>query len=188
MDNSGTDTKLKPIELLFAVLIVGFVGMVAVPELTPGANQGANAPVDPDQVRLQDAINCYYGDHYNTYPAAGCAGTNAINAAETFTQQLTMRSNAKGETSYEETFDFPFGPYLHHGIPVQKQMANNRVTIVSQRRPLTTRPQTGTGWMYNSFTGQLIANTAQNAGRKRTVKPRESATTGSLDATPNTTK
>lgn len=147
MSYRGRKTSSKLTELLMIVIILGLAAMSTVPQLSFGAQHENTAPADADLILLQNAINQYFGDHQTIYPG------------DTFALQLTMRSNAKGVTSKAKRADFPFGPYLHDGIPTQRQVGNNRVTVVSQRYPLTATPTTETGWLYNSFTGQIIANT-----------------------------
>ena len=171
MTKSKRATHSGWIEMLVAVLIIAVVGAVTVPRLSIGGADTQEESTPINEICLQDAIYWYFGEHMNTYPAAIGDGTNPANSPQAFVRQLTMHSDISGEVSPIKSPDFPFGPYLRGAVPIQKDVGNNSITIVSQRLPVIANPDTGTGWIYNSVTGQIAANTKENAARQSKMSP-----------------
>jgi hypothetical protein len=79
------------------------------------------------------------------------------------TAQLTSYTNAAGQVcATGDAVNFRYGPYLRQGIPTEPFSNTNNVTIA------TTAPiaavDGGTGWAYNTATGQFIKNNSAADG------------------------
>jgi len=168
------------VELLIVVIIIGILAAVAIPQFGMSANDARVAALDSNLAMVRTAIDIYQQDHTGgVYP--GVVKTHKVGAADAvahsstaqaFVYQLTMYSNATGDTS--DTLDatnFPHGPYLRTGFPANPLPASGAVatpttvTVGTEAGPLTAEEAPTTGWRYSSVTGQFIANNADYEDR-----------------------
>ncbi len=167
------------VELLIVVMIIGILAAVAIPQFGDTSTDAKIAALDQNLACVRSAIELYYFQHNDTYPgtiashketqlAPGSAHTSASDA---FVKQLTLYSDASGNTSSEKGAEFPFGPYLRQGIPANPLPAATAarapaaVSVVSQTTPLAADDAPTTGWKASSITGEFIANNATYASR-----------------------
>jgi len=149
------------VELVIVIVILGIIAAVAIPRISSGSKNAGESALKADLATLRNAIDWYYGEHNATYPGAKTDGTNAADSPEAFISQLTMYSNKAGAVSADKDAAFPFGPYVRGNfprLPAGINAGKSTVTVVNQAAPLTAAPGDGTGWVYNTATGQVIAN------------------------------
>jgi hypothetical protein len=106
----------------------------------------------------------FRAQHQDIPPGYPDGFTMAAPTPEAVIAQLTERSNLTLNTSYVESTDYPYGPYLKQ-IPVNPINGLNTVMVVrnNQSMPL---PDGSTGWIYKPQTQEIIANVrgADDAG------------------------
>ena len=158
------------VELVIVILILGVLAAIAIPRISSSSKNAGESALKADLQTLRNAIDWYYVEHNNQFPAAVGDGINAANSAEALITQLTQYSNRLGVVSVNKAAAFPFGPYLRTGFPNLPAGANAgagslaaEIGVVSLATPLAATPVDGNGWSYNSLTGQIIAN-ATDAG------------------------
>jgi prepilin-type N-terminal cleavage/methylation domain-containing protein len=160
------------IELLLVVIVIGIVAVVAIPQFTDSARDARESTLRANLAALRNAVELYYHQHGNFYPGAvdhtdgAGAPTNRYNS---FLAQMTQYSDATGKVSATlDRTNYPYGPYLKHGIPVNpldEQDASGTVIADSVKVTASTGVITAdgttatTGWSFNCSTGELIANT-----------------------------
>lgn len=140
------------IELVIVVVIIGIIAAIAIPRMSRGAAGAADANLQANLRTLRNAIDLFYTEHGNTYPA-----TTEI------TNQLTQFTNELGTASAEQKNDYIFGPYLREipALPVGAKRGS---------RGIAAADDTGIGWIYAEATGQLSANTTDTEVDARGVK------------------
>jgi len=160
------------VELLIVVIIIGILAAVAIPQFGDSATDAKRASLDANLATLRGAIELYFHQHGSTYPGivkthkVGAADPVAhASAAEAFEKQLSEYSDALGNTSdTRDTTNFPYGPYLRHGIPQNPLpaagavSAPSSVNVVTDTGPITADAAPTTGWKFSSATGYVIAN------------------------------
>lgn len=141
------------LEILIVVVLIGVIAAVAVPRISRGARGAADSDVLTSLVTLRSAIDLYHREHNFTYPAQD-------NSPETFVDQLTRRTDAQGNVGSDPNI-YIYGPYLRAGIPAISVGPNRGANgvFVAGTGPTVDESLATIGWVYNSVTGGLIANT-----------------------------
>jgi general secretion pathway protein G len=116
------------VELMIVVIIVGILAAVALPHLGGSTRDSAQASVAHTTRVVSNAISLYHL-HHGVFP--GFPPGQETPTEEAFVQQLTLYSDASGNTSATRNpAAFPYGPYLSRGIPVNPALGTNKVRIV----------------------------------------------------------
>ena len=149
------------VELVIVIVILGIIAAIAIPRISSGSKNAGEAALRADLATLRNAIDWYYGEHNMTFPGAKTDGTNAANTEEALINQLTMYSDDDGTVSANKDDAFPFGPYVRGkfpSLPVGANAGESTVNVLDQVSPVAAAPGDGKAWVYNSATGQIIAN------------------------------
>lgn len=167
------------VELLIVIIIIGTLAAVAIPQFGDASADAKAAALDQNLACVRSAIELYQYQHDNTYPGAIAAHRGAVadassahaNASTAFSYQLTMYSDALGNTCAEKNAAFPYGPYLKSGIPANPlpvagaSAAASAVNVTADTTPLAADNSPTTGWKASSATGEFIANNSAYASR-----------------------
>jgi len=166
------------IELLIVVIIIAILAAIAIPQFANTSSDAQEATIDANLSTMRSAIEMYRVQHQNKYPGTlatgsalvgggtacpnGSGGTGAITdmaaRAISFTESLTMFSNAAGQTckTNPEGGRFFYGPYLR-AIPSEPVTPSSDLVIVNDLTNAVPGGTTG-GWRFNIANGQLIMN------------------------------
>lgn len=158
------------VELVIVIVILGIIAAIAIPRISAGSKNAGESALRANLQSVRNAIDWYYGDHNNTFPAEKGDGTNAAGSAGALITQLTQYSNTAGAVSADKDPLFPYGPYLRTGFPNLPVGANAGkgskpadITVVNQATPIVAVPGDGSGWHYNVQTGEFVANSSDTA-------------------------
>jgi general secretion pathway protein G len=166
------------VELLIVVIILTVLAAIIVPQFSSATLDAREATLDSNLARVRSAIELYQAQHNGTYPGAnqstgascpssGTAGTGAANSAQALMDQLTMFSNASGQTcSTSDTANFRFGPYLRRGFPAESVTDSTAISMQTVAGTVAPEGTTG-GWRYSPLTGQIIMNSTATDSRGR---------------------
>ena len=150
------------IELVIVIVILGIIAAIAIPRIGSGSRNAGESALRANLASLRNAVDWYYGEHHNVYPGTNPDGLGGgADSEAAFVSQLTMYSDTNGNVSASKDPAFPFGPYIRVDIPELPVGANagqNTVTVVNQAGPLVANPGDNNGWVFNTNTGQFIAN------------------------------
>ncbi|MEM9415589.1 MAG: prepilin-type N-terminal cleavage/methylation domain-containing protein [Planctomycetota bacterium] len=125
------------VEILIVVVILGILAAIVIPQFTTAAESSKESALKQDVFRFREQIELYKVHHNGEPPTL--AG---------FIDQMTMATDADGNTAAPGTAGYPYGPYLP-GIP---------------RNPFTDTIPIGDGaigtsaWYYDETTGAIHAN------------------------------
>src|SRR4051794_24476711 len=133
------------IELVIVVVIIGIIAAIAIPRLSRGASGAADSAVGGNLSVLRNAIDLYATEHGGTYPAVA-----------TFSDQLTLYSDAAGATSTSKTATAIYGPYMRK-VPTLPVGTYKNSAVVLDGSTGTAGSAAG-GWFYNPTTGEIKAN------------------------------
>ncbi|MGE5607762.1 MAG: prepilin-type N-terminal cleavage/methylation domain-containing protein [Bacillota bacterium] len=151
------------IELVIVVLIIGIISAIAIPRISRGSGNAADAALSGNLAVLRNAIELYGTEHNGDFPK--------IDATDTFEKQLTLFTDAKGNTSETKTGDYVYGPYLRKvpPLPVGGNDYKGKTTVADATAgvPGTTK---NAGWHYNATTGEIKANVPDTEVDRNSVK------------------
>ena len=164
------------VELLIVVIIVAILAAIVVPQFTTATADAQEAALDANLASLRSAIELYRVQHNSVYPGVNAAsggtcpggaaaGTGAAGSAEAFRAQLTMYSNASGQTCTLGDGTFRFGPYMRR-MPSDPVIGSDAIAITATGALPTPTTATG-GWAYALQTGQIGMNHNGNDSRTR---------------------
>ena len=169
---AGRHKAFTLVELLVVIIIIGILAAVAIPQFGDSSSDAKKSSLKENLRMLRSAIEKYKHEHNSTYPgvtqthkatAAGAAAAHGSDAIA-FLNQLTMYSNANGDTCAEKDASFPYGPYLKRKIPDNSLPATgaasdpDSVTVTDSTTPLSADAAATTGWKVSNETGEVIAN------------------------------
>ena len=124
------------------VTIIGVLASIAVPRLS-GAATGANsAALQATLAGVRKAIDMYYAEH-GSYPGYE---PSEDPSGDWFIEQLTMYSDADGDTNATFSTTYKFGPYLRKPFPTNP--TNDLKTVFVKPTPSAPDPAAGSyGWV-----------------------------------------
>lgn len=150
------------VEMVIVVIIVGLVGAIALPRMSRGAMLANDAAVAADLQVLRHAIDLYAIEHNGFFPGQrpSAPPMGGDGTPQDMYNHMLQNSKSSGATGTGAGFDY--GPYLM-AMPALKvgQNASQQADEVTFQYavPPTVDEGTGTGWVYNPLSGQIIANT-----------------------------
>ncbi len=139
------------VELVMVVTIIGVVAAIAVPRMSNSATRASANAVQATLLNVRTAIDCYYAEH-NRYP--GYNPGTLVASGDDFLKQLTMYSDASGNTNATRTTTFRYGPYLRPPFPVNP--TNELKDVHVKPTPGAANPPDGSvGWIAVLSTGDF---------------------------------
>lgn len=174
------------IELLIVVIIVAILAAVVIPQFQDSSTEAKEAGLQANLAAMRSAIELYKLQHKGVNPGfatavaptsgtGACTGTtgvgtgaaDAANAAKAFTEQLTMATNAAGQTcSIADVTNFKYGPYIKTGIPADPIKNVATVTATTDGAALAAAAPNG-GWKVDVKTGQFITDNNEKDARNK---------------------
>ncbi len=152
------------------VTIIGIISAIAVPRVSSSATQSNAGALKATLTNIRSAIDIYYAEH-NRFP--GYRPITGVPDNDQFIKQLTLYSDAAGNTNRNYSSTFAFGPYLRAPFPVNP--ANKLQTVHVKPLPASPDPADGSvGWVAVLATGEFaVSATNIQLDKIGIVKPSE---------------
>lgn len=143
----GTNCRIRAaftlVELVMVVTIIGTIAAIAAPRMSGAASNSTRNALEASISHVRTAIDCYYAEH-SRYPGYVVASGTPDGTA--FVNQLTLFSDAKGNTNASSTSPYLYGPYLRAPFPTNP--FNNLSTVHVKANLGSANPAPGsTGWI-----------------------------------------
>jgi general secretion pathway protein G len=138
-----TDFTLVDAILLAVVVAIG--GAVGIPLIEKTTGQARRTALLENLHTLRSQIELYKLEH---------GGEPPVLYQNTF-PQLIRATNAQGIPG-ERSSKYPYGPYLHDGVPVNPVTGCSIVALTDTFPPA--RPSGNGGWIYHQETGRVAAD------------------------------
>ena len=163
MRRSSKVAGFSLLELLIVVVIIGMIAWIAVPRISRGARGAADSSVRANLAALRNAIDLYAAEHNGALPA------QSDNSPSTFVAQLTGKTDIHGNVGSDSGVHI-YGPYLLSGLPPLSigPVSGAESVLVATTGPTADQTQQTVGWVYNSLTGDIIANCTESDETGRT--------------------
>ncbi len=164
---STTQERTNPTitEYVLVVLVMGMIGVMAVPKGSPTAPkqdlyaQAATERLCTELDRFRAAIVDYYADHGvlpGYVPGQSRVRAHGRASEKQFTLQLTRNTNGWGQPG--SGVRYPFDPVLWEGVPVNPVNGLDTVLVLDDETEFESEADGTTGWTYKPLTGELRAN------------------------------
>lgn len=139
------------VELVVVIVIIGIIAAMAIPRLSRGSAGASGSTLAGSLAIVRSAIEVYAAEHANNFPGHG-GGDMKL--------QLTMYTDAAGNTSATKDATHVYGPYLvsFPSMPIGNKADPTGVAIDAVNNPPATTAG-DEGWVYNPTSGVIIANT-----------------------------
>lgn len=161
------------VEILIVVILLALLSAIIIPQYSDAVNESRLSILKSNLVVIRSAITRYNIDHNewpgknnsigDTCPNGGSAGTGPANKAQALLDQLIFYTDIIGKSCSTTDTTYQYGPYLNdQRIPVNPFSGSNNVIIstVGELGLTSTRVDGKGGWIYDVFTGQIIADDA----------------------------
>lgn len=145
------------IEILIAMAILAVLVGMALPTLADTRDDAMETALEQQLQRVRTAVDFYSFQHDANLPGEDPA--SGTWSAATFANQLTLASDGDGNTAAAGTAGFPYGPYLHDGMPRNPFNELDTVTLIGPGGNFSA-PDDSTGWVYWADTGEFRANSS----------------------------
>lgn len=155
------------IELLIVVIILAILAAILIPQVSSSTDDAKLAALDSNLNGLRSAIELYHAQHGGKYPgeaaatgpgtcSVGLAGAGAAASVSAVVAQLTLYSNAAGQTCTGPATETPLGPYVRK-IPADPIYNLTAIDVKNLGTALAPGAPTG-GWAYDVQTGEIVMN------------------------------
>jgi type II secretory pathway pseudopilin PulG len=130
------------LEVVIVVAIIAILAAIGIPRMSRGSKGANDSALSGDLAVLRNAIDLYSAEHGGALPGA-----------LTITNQLTLYSDASGNTNATKTSPFIYGPYVRKIPPLP--VGNTR----KGQSGIAAADAATIGWLYDADTGTIKANT-----------------------------
>ena len=138
---ANTRSAFTLIEVLIVVVILGILAATVIPQFVKAVTDSQDNTISMNIHRIRSQLAVYHQQH-NAYPALA-----------NFVDQMTLSSDADGNTAAAGTPGFVYGPYLRF-IPRNSNIGTN---LISDGALGTS------AWYYDENTGAFHGNDSANS-------------------------
>lgn len=155
------------------VVVLAVLSAIVVPQLSGSAGDARLSALKSNLNLMRHTIDRYKLEHAHwpgnrqssgaSCPNGGSAGTGGVHSMQSLQDQLGFYTKINGRTCSTSDATFKFGPYLRdQHIPPNPLSGSNTVVIsTAGELGLTSARIDGQGgWIYDTNTGQFIADDA----------------------------
>lgn len=165
------------VELLIVVIILAILAAIVVPQFSNTTRDAKVSALDSNLASMRSVIDLYYQQHSSVYPGAnitsggtctgGTSGSQAANTSGAFIDQLSLYTNAQGQTCTVQVAGagYDYGPYLKKLELPANPITNVAILVMQNTGSLVlTGDSSGGGWKFDNKSGRLIANDTNTDG------------------------
>ncbi len=145
------------VELIIVIAILGILAAIVVPRFTNASEVAQSNALKEDLRILRTQIMVYRVQHNGNPPGYPNGDLSASPTMESFTQQMTLYSNAEGKTSATPSTQYKLGPYLLK-MPVNMKNGSSEIKFIGDGAAFPSAADGTTGWVYQPSTGLFAAN------------------------------
>jgi general secretion pathway protein G len=148
------------VEILIVVIILGILAAIVIPNVSNASMESKEAMLKENLRVLKTQIGVFRAQHGDVSPGYPNCDIKQSPAEETFVAQMTMASNANGETAATNSQAYPYGPYFRE-MPANPFNKLKTVEVLADGSAMPGAGDDSHGWI---FSPQDIVFHADNAG------------------------
>ncbi|MHC4120027.1 MAG: prepilin-type N-terminal cleavage/methylation domain-containing protein [Planctomycetota bacterium] len=145
------------VEILVVVVLLGILAGVIVPMVSAGVMSARESALAQDLNMLRRFVMVYKGQHLEVAPGYPGGDTTQAPTEQALIDQMTLSSNARGQTAPLGTPDFPRGPYLDR-IPVNPLNGKDTIEVLADGASFPANGNSSHGWIYKPATAEVRAD------------------------------
>jgi len=142
------------VEILIVVALLAILALVVLPMVSGGVISARESALAQDLNMLRRYVLIYKSQHLEVAPGYPDGDITQVPTEQTFIDQITLSSNANGQTAAIGTPGFPRGPYLMK-IPVNPLNHKNTVEVLANGIAFPANPDGSHGWIYKPETSEV---------------------------------
>ena len=155
------------VEILIVVVLLGVLAGIVIPLVAGSSISAKESALAHDLRMLRRYILIYKSQHLEVGPGYPNGDTTQEPTEQVLVEQITMSSNASGQTAPVGTPGFARGPYLMK-IPVNPLNGKSTVQMLGDAEDFPANADGSHGWIYKAFTSEVRGdNTGTDSGTKR---------------------
>jgi prepilin-type N-terminal cleavage/methylation domain-containing protein len=158
----GVMKKVKAftlVEILIVVVLLGILAVVIVPMVSGSVISARESALAHDLQLLRRYILIYKCQHLEISPGYPNGDTTQSPTEQAFIDQMTLSSNAEGQTAAIGTPGFERGPYIMK-IPVNSLNNMSTIQFLGDGEDFPADADESHGWVYKPSTSEVRCDNA----------------------------
>ena len=155
------------VEILIVVVLLGILALVIIPMVSGSVTSARESAVAHDLNMMRRYVLIYTAQHLEVAPGYPNGDKTAAPTEQAFVDQITLSSNAGGQTAPIKTPGFPRGPYMQF-LPVNPLNHKSSVQVLGDGDAFPANGDDSHGWIYKPATAEVRADSgASDASGRR---------------------
>jgi prepilin-type N-terminal cleavage/methylation domain-containing protein len=147
------------VEILIVVVLLAILAVIVIPMVSGSVMSARESAIAHDVQMLRRYILVYKGQHKEVAPGYPNGDTTQAPTEQAFVDQMTLSSNADGQTAPQGTPGFERGPYLMRP-PVNALNNKGTVQILGDAENFPANADDSHGWVYKPATSEVRCDNA----------------------------
>jgi len=145
------------VEILIVVVLLAILALVVLPMVSGSVISARESAVSHDLNMLRRYVLIYTAQHLEVAPGYPGGDRTQAPTEQAFVDQITLSSDASGQTAPPKTPGFPRGPYLQM-IAVNPLNHKSMVQVLSDADAFPANGDDSHGWIYKPATAEMRAD------------------------------
>jgi len=142
------------VEILVVVVLLAILALVIIPMVSGSVISARESALAHDLQMLRRYVLVYKNQHLEVSPGYPDGDITQTPTEQAFIDQITLSSNASGQTAAIGTPGFPRGPYLMK-VPANPLNHKSTVQVLSDGDVFPANPDGTHGWIYKPETSEV---------------------------------
>ena len=142
------------VEILVVVVLLGILSVVVLPLIAGSAISAKESALAHDLQMLRRYVQIYKCQHLEVTPGYPNGDTTQAPTEQAFIDQMTLSSNASGQTAPVGTPGFERGPYMMR-IPTNSLNDKATVQVLGDAENFPADADDSHGWVYKPATSEV---------------------------------
>ena len=142
------------VEILIVVVLLGILSVIVIPMVSGSVISARESALAHDLQMLRRYIVIYKGQHLEVAPGYPDGDTTQAPTEQAVIDQMTLSSNADGQTAPEGTPGFERGPYVMR-IPANSLNKKATIQVLGDAEVFPANADDSHGWVYKPATAEV---------------------------------
>jgi len=147
------------VEILIVVVLLSILALVIIPMVSGSVISARESALSHDLQLLRRYILIYKGQHKEVAPGYPNGDTTLAPTEQTFIDQMTLSSNADGQTAPVGTPGFERGPYVMRP-PANALNKKATIQVLGDAENFPANADDSHGWVYKPATSKVRCDNA----------------------------